>query len=323
MQGAMNQTYPFGVRLESAVCPLCQAGRDRVLFRARDRLHGLPGEFDVVRCLNCDLIRTNPRPSADSIGIYYPEAYAPHHVGQQVVAGRPQTSSAARDAIRRLFGPNNQDTPDVAPGKLLEIGCGGGTFLSRMAAQGWDVEGVEFSHLAARRGNQLGHKIHVCRIEDLVLPERSFDLIVGWMVLEHLHDPVGTLRKLRNAIKPHGWLAISVPDASCLEFKLIPRYWYALQVPTHLYHFDRSTIAKIVRTAGWTIEKMFWHRSAANLLHSMGYVLERVGMNNSARRLHEAAQGTCFRRGRLFLGVLLAQLKLSGRLTVWARPSES
>jgi SAM-dependent methyltransferase len=323
MQSALNSTNPPEVRLESALCPLCQGRRDMVLFRAPDRLHGVPGEYDVVRCLSCELVRTNPRPSAASIAIYYPEGYAPHHVGEEVQAPDARSSNIARAAIKRLFGENNQLTPDVPPGKLLEIGCGGGAFMSKMAALGWQVEGVEFSRLAATRASRFGYKVHACPIEDLLLPEVSFDLIVGWMVLEHLYDPVGTLRKLRRATKPRGWLAISVPDASCLEFKLIPRYWYALQVPTHLYHFDRSTIAKVVRAGGWRVERMFWHRSAANLLHTVGYVLENVGMGHSGRYLHEAAQGKRFRLGRLLLGALLAKLRLSGRLTVWARPSES
>src|SRR5436190_7312462 len=66
--------------LEERPCPLGCAQADEPVLVARDRLHGRPGEFRVVRCRACGLMRTNPRPTAASIGRYYPDEYGPFHV---------------------------------------------------------------------------------------------------------------------------------------------------------------------------------------------------------------------------------------------------
>src|SRR3546814_19345766 len=68
---------------------------------------------------------------------------------------------------------------------------------------------------------------------DVCSSDLPVDLIVGWMVLEHLHQPLAVLRKLRRWIQPDGWLVLSVPDAGSLEFRVFGDRWYALQLPTH------------------------------------------------------------------------------------------
>ena len=71
-------TIPPDVVLEDADCPLGCPRSDETVLAGRDRLHGLPGRFQVVRCRSCGLMRTNPRPSPGTIGFYYPEDYHPY-----------------------------------------------------------------------------------------------------------------------------------------------------------------------------------------------------------------------------------------------------
>src|SRR5439155_8384599 len=58
-------------------CVLCGAEAATPLFAARDRLHGLPGQFWIVRCARCALLRTSPRPTGSALSAYYPDDYAP------------------------------------------------------------------------------------------------------------------------------------------------------------------------------------------------------------------------------------------------------
>ena len=65
------------IKLEQVSCPLvCQKG-DKTVLTGRDLLHDLPGEFTVVKCLDCGLMRTNPRPTSGTVGFYYPDDYWP------------------------------------------------------------------------------------------------------------------------------------------------------------------------------------------------------------------------------------------------------
>lgn len=72
-----DHNIPNNVKMESKPCPLgCPPG-DKLLLIGRDRLNNLPGEFKVVRCKTCRLIRTDPRPTQDTIAFYYPDSYEP------------------------------------------------------------------------------------------------------------------------------------------------------------------------------------------------------------------------------------------------------
>ena len=55
-------------RIENVSCPLGCIKGDEIVLTGRDRLHDLPGEFTVVKCRSCGLMRTNPRPKPGEHG---------------------------------------------------------------------------------------------------------------------------------------------------------------------------------------------------------------------------------------------------------------
>jgi 2-polyprenyl-3-methyl-5-hydroxy-6-metoxy-1,4-benzoquinol methylase len=311
------------VGLEDIACPLGCPRQDEIVLTGHDRLHNLPGEFTVARCRTCELMRTNPRPTSDTIGFYYPDDYGPY-LGTQVRQARPGRISGIKKLlkplIKRVFNFNTQRLPSLTPGRLLEVGCASGAFLHQMAGQGWQVEGIELSEKAAQAAGQLGYRVYAGSLETAKQPDEPFDLIVGWMVLEHLHDPVGGLQKLREWAKPGAWLALSVPNARSLEFRLFNEKWYALQVPTHLHHFTPKTMALVLQASGWKLEKVHHHRVLSNLFASFGYVLRDRGHS----KLGKILLGFPARAGRwnyaLYpLAWLLSVFGQTGRMTVWAR----
>src|SRR4051812_38486661 len=72
------RNLPEGVELEDCPCPNGCVRSDSFILEGEDRLHGLPGRFLVVRCGGCELMRTNPRPTAATISAYYPSDYGPY-----------------------------------------------------------------------------------------------------------------------------------------------------------------------------------------------------------------------------------------------------
>lgn len=224
------------IHMEHVPCPLGCSQGDTLVVTAPERLHGLPGIFQVVRCRHCGLMRTNPRPTTDSLHNYYPDNYGPY----ESTRVHPQTSTGGiyvpswKRILRKLIDANSQRMPPLKPGHLLEIGCASGAFLHAMAQKGWDVKGIEFAQKAADAARRLGYAVQVGTIESATAPEKSYDAIVGWMVFEHLQHPVQCLKKLRSWVNPEGWLVLSVPDAGSWEFKLFKDAWYSLSLPMHL-----------------------------------------------------------------------------------------
>src|SRR3546814_7293006 len=109
---------------------------------------------------------------------------------------------------------------------------------------------------------EAGYKVRNVSLEAAGDPQLPFDLIVGWMVLEHLHQPLDVLQKLRSWVRPDGWLVLSVPYAGGLELRLFGDLWYALQLPTHLHPFSPVTLTRMLTPPGWAVDLTLWPGSA-------------------------------------------------------------
>lgn len=313
------------VQLEDVPCPLGCGRDDAFVVHGHDRLNHVPGEFTVVRCRSCGLMRTTPRPTPSSISAYYPDTYSPYLTTRVTAAPTAGAGVARRSAIGRLaraaIGPRTRPLPDLPPGRMLEVGCGSGSFLHSMAARGWDVEGIEYSSTAAAQARALGYRVHTGSLEAAPDPSRPYDLIVGWMVLEHLHDPVAGLRKLRRWSSPASRLVLSVPDAGALDRRLFADAWYALSLPTHLFHYTPRTLRLMLRRAGWTADRLHWEHNPNYMLNSLRYRCLDRGRPRAAAYLADVAQGRRHGSLRLAMGKLLGLTRQSGRMTVWASPS--
>jgi len=308
------------VELEDAPCPNGCRQDDERLFTAHDRLHDLPGDFDVVRCRGCGLIRTNPRPAPASMGFYYPDDYGPY-MDSQVHPGSRRFVDGLRRLYRALFPNHSQALPSLEPGRMLEVGSASGAYLAEMAAKGWQVQGIEFSESAAAHAREAGFPVYTGSVESAPDYAEPFDLVVGWMVVEHLHDPVGALSKLARWTRPDGWLAISVPNAGSSEFLLFKGAGYALHVPNHLYHFSPETLSALLDKSGWRMERVLHQRTVANWMGGIGYKLEDWGAPvwlSAPFRNYPGPPGPM--TILLFpLAWLLSIFGQTGRMTVWAR----
>lgn len=313
------QGFPEDVDLERTPCPNGCASSDDLVLQGRDRLHDLPGSFSVMRCKTCSLMRTDPRPTSETIGAYYPNDYGPYSTGdaQDPTA---RAVSPIKSRLLKLLGMPARQLPPMKPGRMLELGCANGAWLLEMANAGWQVEGIEFSAAAAEKANKKGLSVQVASVEQARAPEESVDIIAAWMVLEHLHQPVEALRKLRQWVAPSGYLIASVPDASSLEFKIFGEYWYALQLPTHYYHYTPSSIRILLHNSGWELKKVVWQRNCQNLLRSLEYILQdrkKLYLLNIVRWIRKAPRASFL---RVLLNWLLGATRQSGRMEIWAQP---
>ena len=111
---------------------------------------------------------------------------------------------------------------------------------------GWLVMGTEVNPDPPRRRG-LDVASDLAELRD----DATFDCITFWHSLEHLRDPLDTIRLARSHLSPEGVLLIAVPDNGGTQAKLFGRYWLHLDVPRHLYHFDRDSMAELLKTAAF------------------------------------------------------------------------
>lgn len=316
----MSSQYLQGVVLESRPCPNGCASSDRFVVEGKDRLHDLPGRFKVVRCAQCGLMRTDPRPTAETIGAYYPDDYAPYHVVPTIKVKPSTWHRRMKARLTRLMGRDSRRLPDIPPGHLLEIGCAAGAYLAEMQAKGWSVEGIEFSPRAAEAARQRGLTVQTGSLESALHPTQKADVIAAWMVLEHLHEPASSLRKLLDWVKPGGYLVAVVPDAGAIERRVFGEYWYALQLPTHLYHYTPSSLRVLLQNAGWDLVSVRWQPNPNNLLNSLEWWAREHQKSRTLRFACWMKQSRGARKLRTWLGWLLGMTRQSGRMEFWARP---
>jgi len=272
---------------EVMVCPLCDSRQSDFLLSNIDRCYGLPGRFGLIRCLNCRLVRLSPRPRLDEIGFYYPaeEYYAYQDPG--VVQNRLGLGGL-RDSIRKMvlhhrfgypltlhrsgdiiagflspaffnqasYGLGDRFPCYVENGSALDIGCGSGGFLNLLKSNGWSVKGVDLSPDAARAAKQnFDIDVFVGNVEDAGLEHESFDYVRMNHSIEHVPDPVRTLRFAGELLKPGGKMYIETPNIGSENFRRFREYWMPLETPRHLFLFDPDTLRKAVSTAGLIVDR--------------------------------------------------------------------
>jgi len=122
---------------------------------------------------------------------------------------------------------------------LLDFGCGTGHFLHHCRSHGWHVSGVEPNEDARKLAGMKG-AIHI--EETLAGVKDKFSVISAWHVIEHLPDPVGSLRELRSKLHDGGRLVIAVPNYLSFDAKYYGKFWAGYDVPRHLSHFNQASV---------------------------------------------------------------------------------
>lgn len=339
----MNETTAsVGYGLETVPCPLCGNNPfDIVIHHAKELYNGMNEYFDVVRCTSCGFHFTNPRPTQETIGYFYPDTagyYQPskdvlvaagngwrvklQNAGRQLWLGYPGDSRACWVFLAKLLKPlmlrefTLQHTPRwVEDGCLFDVGCSCGHYLLVMRDLGWQVHGLELNEAAVQFARkELGlDGVQQGFIEGRPIANNSIDVIHMSMVLEHLHEPRKSLTIVNAGLKTGGQLIISLPDFSGWEARLFGRYFYSLHVPQHLNHFTPKTLIRMLLETGFEVDQVVHQHVDRDLIASLGMSghypwLFRLLLNSFVRRIVVKP-----------LIYLLARLGKTSRMTIYAR----
>lgn len=218
---------------------------------ARDHL--VSGKkFSIVRCDKCTFLLTNPRPYADEIAHFYQsEAYISHTDKSRSLHDflyHKVKSFMLKKKTRLLKKHTSKRNA-----KIMDFGCGTGSFLQAAAKAGFQAEGFEPGEVANTIAKAKGLRILASPDELFVKQTKKYDLITLWHVLEHVHDFPGILHKFHTLLVEKGILIIAVPMSNSTDAKHYKEHWAALDVPRHLYHFTDTTLTKACQDAGFKL----------------------------------------------------------------------
>lgn len=207
-------------------CPICQN---------RTRYFCEEGDFKIYKCTNCGLgvtLNSNLQESD-------------YHRDDTYI----KEETLFKNIFERRF---NIISKLIKPGKVLEVGCSTGLFLSLLKKGGWEVTGVEISKKAAQVAKARGLKVITNSFDQIKFSEK-FDLIIFNHTLEHLKSPQNVIKKSYSILKNGGLLYIDLPNFDSLSAKLLKDKWSLLLPAEHLWHFTEKSLELMLKKLNFKI----------------------------------------------------------------------
>jgi SAM-dependent methyltransferase len=190
-------------------------------------------------------------------------------------------------------------------GRILEIGCGYGTFLSRFDPGAWDRHGVDPSRTATAYARERhGLDIKTTAFARGIYEPSSFDVVVMLDVIEHLHDAGQVATAVREVLRDDGLLVVGTGDISSINARVSRGLWGYFGSWEHISFFTPDSIAYLLNHAGFgAVEiKRRSHTGtpARNVLRLVRNV-EIVAKNALKLGLNGAHRGSRYRLGKFVL----------------------
>jgi 2-polyprenyl-3-methyl-5-hydroxy-6-metoxy-1,4-benzoquinol methylase len=282
MTVAREESRRDGVARVTA-CPVCGTRERTVLHdELSDRMYAAPGTWSLSSCSGCGAAYLDPRPTDEALAAAYRDYYthtrdiATHPITRAETARRAirngylnsrygyrlSPASALGPVLMRLFPFRREaagrwirhlERPLGRP-RLLDVGCGNGAFLAHMSAAGWDVYGIEPDATAAGVAQALGVPVARTLLRGAPFPDGHFDAVTMMHVIEHMPDPVDSLRIARRLLRPGGVLSITTPNLASRGHAMFGRDWVGLDAPRHLVLFTPDSLEVALERAGFEVE---------------------------------------------------------------------
>jgi SAM-dependent methyltransferase len=186
---------------------------------------------------------------------------------------------------------------------LCDIGTGEGIFLNELEKQGYkNLWGIEPNKKIFQFNKEGNVKIEQGVLKDIKNINENFNTITMFHVLEHLPNPLESLKLIYDNLQKDGHIAIETPDFECSAFKRT-KYKHALIYPEHFFYFNENNLRKIIEKAGFKIvasgKRNFNHGNLGirNCLYRLGIVGERKSSSDeSFSKIETSAKTSRFKR---------------------------
>ena len=273
-------------------CYICGARGELLYQHLRDHLFSILGEWDIKKCPNsrCGLVWLDPLPIEEDIG----KAYSNYYTHNESVRGHV-VYGKYRLFLKQLFGYFKQGylaerynykdeinviqkllsyglyiypsltkslsrgvryVKHVPKGKLLDVGCGNGSYIQYMQSLGWEVRGIDFDSEAVSNARSKGLNVNTGDLEQCLYLDNTFDVITINHVIEHVPKPLDLLQECRRILKRGGKLVIATPNAASWGHSLYGLDWRGLEPPRHLHIFTPVSLAYLIEQAGLQLGRL-------------------------------------------------------------------
>ena len=179
-------------------------------------------------------------------------------------------------------------------GNLLEIGCNAGATLDVARRMGWNARGVELCASASDFARtKLGLDVFTGTVEAARYPEDCFDVIFTNAVLEHLRDPLSTLRECRRILRPGGVFYADTVNWDSYTRRFLGAHWKYLSPQAHVHLYTPENVRSLCDQAGlehvktWTTGVRVTAQQPADFRSPLHWHLMKGPLSFLARRTNK------------------------------------
>jgi SAM-dependent methyltransferase len=147
--------------------------------------------------------------------------------------------------------------------RLLDVGCSNGAFISAAQSLGIRAAGVEPSAAPAQAAIESGLQVYQGFLQDIHLPEASFDVVTLFEVIEHLKDPLSLFKECHRVLHKGGLLVIRTGNTDSWTAHHRKDRWEYFSTSEHGGHisfFNPVSIGKLAQRSGFSVERLKTHR---------------------------------------------------------------
>jgi SAM-dependent methyltransferase len=233
---------------------LCQSEDCRVLFpqkiewasfsayefsaRRKRRIQ----HYRIVRCDGCGLVRSDPVLSDEDLAVLYRESQFLY----------PQESRCTAKTYASLVTRHFRMFPRPERIRLLEIGCGNGSFLEEMQQRHLHtVTGVEPSVQAVENAPGTVKTAIINEVFKYGLFQPGhFDVVCAFHVLDHLRRPHEFIRECFRIVDKQGIIILACHNVDALVNKVLGELSPVFDIE-HIFLFNPATLRNLVESCGF------------------------------------------------------------------------
>jgi SAM-dependent methyltransferase len=206
----------------------------------------------VWDCADCDLTMLWPVPTEEQ----YP-AKGDWHSPQRKDLSRKYWWKRVRHRLSdRLIGTRAERflkscVQAMPTGRFLDVGCGTGATLERASKHYTECVGIEPSHIGAEAARAKGFRVMEDLLENVKLEPDYYDMVVMDAVIEHVFDPVETLRIIHRTVRPGGFVALTTPKLGGPAYRMHGGGWNGFRHGWHTFLYTGKTLQACLDRAGF------------------------------------------------------------------------
>jgi SAM-dependent methyltransferase len=263
------------------VCPICETlDNSKLIYSSNVNIETFSSEvfsarrlpdrqhYQWVRCLSCGLLRSDPIFRVNLTKLYEESSFD----YSTEVHGLKKTYMGL---VKKALGK------EVSPRSIFEIGSGNGFFLEAAKDSGFQkISGIEpsFGAINAAREDVRPHLI-ATMMSSSVLPMNSFQVGAMFHTLDHLQDPIQTLRDCFDALESGGTFVVAVHNERSWSARLLGERSPIIDVE-HTYLYSLKTGRQVLEKAGFINVRA----GTYNNYYSLAYIVHLLPISRKFRK---------------------------------------